>query len=244
MGSNRSAVRGAPPEVVVTSADVPVVPSAHPQVPGPARRRVATVPAQGRTARRHAARRPDVRRPDATGPLSLVPRRRRSPAARAVRAVAFPAVVVAVLALGGWETHRLVAAQQPTTSVIISPTVAASWGRAVVLHSTTGSLAGGGYLVDVSLRLIGPGRFDPATVTLRAPDGAQVAVSYGATRPVRLVAGRPVEGHLGFVVVSVDGPLTLVARDADGVEHLVPVRPGVLSGADPASLPPTWTRTS
>lgn len=233
MGSSRSAVRGAPPEAAVPTSDV------RPAVRPPTRRRAAArVPAQGRAARRHAVR------SDATGPLSLVPRRRRTRGARLVRAVAFPAVVAAVLALGGWETHRIVLAQQPTTTVIAAPAVSTSWGRVVVLSSTTWVQPDGGRLVDVAVRLVGSGTFDPASVTLRTGAGAGVPASAGATRPVRLRDGRPVEGRLGFAVDDVGALPTLVVREADGTERLLGLRPGVLTATGPSALPATWTTAS
>jgi hypothetical protein len=229
MGKGRSAVRGTAPSFVVDLTSVPDdVPS-----------RVRLVPAP--------ARRPAGRRSDATGPLSLVPRPRRSPLARAVRAVAFPAVVLAVLALGAWETHRIVLAQQPSTTVVASPTLVASWGRLVVLHTTTWPRSGTeDPVVDVVVRVVGSGKgvFDPAAVTLRGADGEVAPVSLGATRRVRLAAGRAVEGHLGFAPSVVDGPLTLVVLDAGGVEHGLGLRLGAIDVPDTALPPASWTPAS
>ena len=183
-----------------------------------------------------------ARRSDATGPLSLVPRRRRSPLARVLRFVAFPAVVLAVLAVGGWETHRIVLAQQPTTTVLTSPTLTAPWGRVVVLRTATSPAPGGGRVVDVAVRVVGTaaGTFDPSTVTLRTGAGDVVPASLGAARPVRLAAGRVVEGHLGFVVPPSAGPLALVLAGPDGTQQQVGLRSAAATGSRPTTPPTGW----
>ena len=231
MGQGRAAVRGAPDTVV----DLTSVPEAAPGVPRPSSAgRPAAPPAQRRV----------VRRPDAaTGPLSLVPRRRRSPLARAARVVAFPAVVLAVLALGAWGTYRIVLDQQPTTTVIASPAAAAPWGRVVVLHASSGPRTPDGVVVAVTVRVVGTraGTFDPSSVTLRTAAGLELPVSLGATRAVRVTAGRVVEGRLGFVVPGDDRPTSLRLVTGDGHEQRVALRAGLATG-QPGALPPAgWT---
>ncbi|MBI4941211.1 MAG: hypothetical protein HY830_10740, partial [Actinobacteria bacterium] len=152
--------------------------------------------------------------------VDLLPTRRPAPRRQAgaagLRVAVFPLVVLAVLVGGGWQVGRAVVAAQPLTTTVTSPAVTASWGRLVVLGATRydrTTAPAGGVVVDVVVRLVptgGSGRFDPASVVLRRPDGREVPATLGALAPVRLPADGSVEGRLGFVTAPFDGTPVLV----------------------------------
>lgn len=193
-----------------------------------------------------------------TARVDLLPGRPPAPVRRAgparLRAAVFPLVVVAVLVGGGWQVSRAVAAAQPITMTVASPAVTASWGRLVVLGATqydrsapasaaAAPAAEGGVLVEVMVRLVptgGSGRFDPASVVLRRPDGREVPATLGALAPVRVPVGGSVEGRLGFVTAPFDGTAVLVVRDGAAAGKLVTLRPARHTGQGPVDVRGSW----
>jgi hypothetical protein len=132
------------------------------------------------------------------------------------------------------------------TSTVSSPAASASWGRLVVLGATRydrPSAGADGVVVDLVVRLVhtgGSGRFDPASVVLRRPDGVEVPAALGALAPVRVPADGSVEGRLGFVTAAFDGAAVLVVRDGTGSEQVVAVRPSRHAGQAPDDAGATW----
>lgn len=168
-----------------------------------------------------------------------------------LRVAVFPLVVLAVLVGGGWQVGRAVAAAQPLTMAVTSPAVTASWGRLVVLGATqydrsaAAAAAGDGVVVDVVVRLVptgGSGRFDPASVVLRRPDGREVPATLGALAPVRVPADGSVEGRLGFVTSPFDGTPLLVVRDGAAAVEVVTLRPARHTGPAPVDAREPWLR--
>ncbi len=207
----------------------------------------AASPATTRARTRQQARRRAVR-------VDLLPARRPAPVRRAgaagLRVAAFPLVVLAVLVGGGWQVGRSVAAAQPLTTTVTSPAVTASWGRLVVLGASqydrpAAAAAGDVVVVDVVVRLVptgGSGRFDPASVVLRRPDGREVAATLGALAPVRVPADGSVEGRLGFVTAPFDGTPVLVVRDGGAPGKVVTLRPARHAGPAPVDAREPWVR--